>query len=100
MPGVPPAAAVGAPFPVEPTLCDPAGGGVHNQVQAEPSVGALAASPAGVPSPVHVQSHDHWSPGAPVLLPGRTSETLRLEPPVTFTTPRSALVPEAVAVLA
>lgn len=69
--------------------------GSHDQFQLEPTVGAalVAVAPViGVPLPVQVQFHDHWSPGAPMALPGRTIETLRLFPPLTLTTLRSGLV--------
>jgi len=74
--------------------------GVQAQFQVEPFVGAALAAVApagGVPAPVQTQFHDQVSPGAPPVLPGRSIETCRLEPPLTVTTLRSGLVPTALA---
>ena len=74
--------------------------GVHDQFQLEPLVGAALAAVApvgGVPAPVQTQFQDQLSPGAPPVLPGRSIERFRLEPPLTVTTLRSGLVPTAFA---
>ena len=74
---------------------------VQTQFQTAAAVGAVpsAVAPAGgaqSPFQFQFQTHDPLE-GAPEAEPGRTIATFVLEPPVTFTTLRSGLVPVAVA---